>query len=120
MTISKETRDLVLSTKFDDLLRMLRSRIQGLANGSFILDDLILEVLEYHPRYTEKMCYNGVRRLVRKDYHVGSPGWKLVCLNSDGSIYDDISLKKAVMASRGIFIRQTARDCRFSDTYCKR
>jgi hypothetical protein len=82
------------------LKKHTRKLVEKIDYGRLVNDKFLLETLRFHPNWTEKAIKeDGEERAIRKDRYFSS--YRLVFLNDDGSIYDDISLNIAIRARTG-------------------
>lgn len=90
---------------FKFLKKHTRALVDKFSFGDVITDEFLLQTLRFHPKWEQKARLEGGGwRKVRKEKFSGD--YRLVLINENGSIHDDISLDAAVRIRTGVSLRK--------------
>lgn len=84
---------------YKGLKAYVRKAIDKMEFGDIVRDEFVLKTLAFHPQWEKKAMNGGVQRDIRKDKYFNDH--RLVTLNEDGTVFDDISWNIACMARGG-------------------
>lgn len=87
------------------LKKHTRKLIDRIPYEGVVGDQFLIETLKYHPDWVQKAIKeDGTQRDIRKDRWFAD--YRLVLLNDDGSVFDDISLDNAIRARTGCVLKR--------------
>lgn len=92
------------------LKKKMQSLIAVIPFGDIVTDPFVLETLAYHPSWSRLVVGDGEIRPIRKDKYFRS--YRMVVLDVNGQIIDDIGVENAVRARTGrkLLVRTKPKD----------